>query len=76
LKAFFSAILPSGLVFHDLMLHEKNSSRWISFPAREYKDATGNKQYARFIEFTDRAVADRFRDAVLEALDRYLEEQP
>jgi hypothetical protein len=76
LKAFFTAILPSGLVFHDLMLHEKNSSRWISFPGREYKDAAGNRQYARFVEFVDRAAADRFRDVVLEALDRYREAQP
>jgi hypothetical protein len=58
------------------MLHEKNSSRWISFPGCEYKDAAGNKQYTRFVEFTDRAAADKFRDAVLEALDRYLGAQP
>jgi hypothetical protein len=51
------------------MLHEKNDSRWISFPAREWKDAEGNKQYARFIEFSSRKASDRFRDQVLQALD-------
>jgi hypothetical protein len=73
LKAFFTAILPSGLVFHDLMLHQKGEARWVSFPAREYKDAAGTRQFARFVEFVDRAAADRFKNAVLEAVDSYRE---
>jgi len=72
LKAFFTARLPSGLILHDLMLHQKGDARWISYPAREYTDTQGNKQYARFIEFASREAADRFRDTVLEALDQYL----
>jgi hypothetical protein len=76
LKAFFTATLPSGLVLDDLMLHQKGDARWVSFPGREYKDAQGNKQYARFIEFANREAADRFRNAMLEALDRYREAQP
>jgi hypothetical protein len=62
-------------VLHDLMLHERDGTRWISFPAREWKNAEGEKQYARFIEFSSRAVADRFRDEVLAALDKHLEGQ-
>lgn len=74
LKGFFSATLPSGLVFHDLMLHEKNGSRWISFPAREWTDQNGTKQYVRFIEFRDRETGNRFRDEMLAALDEHLAE--
>jgi hypothetical protein len=74
LKGFFTATMPSGLVFHDLMLHEKNAARWIAFPAREWVDALGKKQYARFIEFSNREASDRFRDQVLEALDKHLAE--
>jgi hypothetical protein len=74
LKGFFSATLPSGLVFHDLMLHSRDGARWIAFPAREWKDANGEKQYARFVEFSSRAVADRFKDQVLDALDKHLAE--
>jgi hypothetical protein len=55
------------------MLHERNGIRWVAFPAREWKDAEGNKQFARFIEFRDRATADRFRDAALQGLDRHME---
>jgi hypothetical protein len=76
LVGFFSATLPSGLVLHDLMLHERNGARWISFPAREWKDARGQRQFARFIEFSSRAASDRFRDAVLAALDKHLAEAP
>ena len=74
LVGFFSATLPSGLILHDLMLHDRNGARWVAFPSREWKDAQGEKQYARFIEFRDRPAADRFRDAVLDALDRHLEQ--
>ena len=76
LRGFFTATLPSGLIFHDLMLHQKGASRWIAFPSREWKDAEGNRQYARFVEFASRRVADRFRDAVLAALDKYMESLP
>jgi hypothetical protein len=68
LRAFFSATLPSGITIHNLALHEKGESRWIGLPAREWTDQQGTKQYAKLIEFLDRAVADRFRDEVLAAL--------
>lgn len=73
LRGFFSATLPSGLVLHSLMLHEKGESRWIGFPAREWTDNQGVKQFAKLIEFADRPTAERFRDNLLEALDKHLE---
>jgi len=47
LKAFFTATLPSGMVLHDLMLHERNGVRFTGFPARERTDQ-GERQTARF----------------------------
>jgi hypothetical protein len=73
LRAFFTATLPSGLVLHNLMLHEKDCSRWIGFPAREWTSEQGGKQFAKLIEFAARATATRFRDHVLAAIDRHLE---
>jgi hypothetical protein len=75
LVGFFSAIFPSGFVMHDLALHEKNGARWIGFPGRQWFNAQGEKQYAQFVEFSSRGAGDRFRDAVLAALDRHLETQ-
>jgi hypothetical protein len=74
LKGFFSATLPSGLILRDLMLHERNGARWISFWAREWADSGGVKHYAQLVQFTDRRTADEFRRDVLDALDRHLKE--
>jgi hypothetical protein len=72
LRGFFSATMPSGIVIHDLMLHEANGKRWIGLPARAYTDASGQQTYCRIVEFVDRTTADKFRDAVLSALDQHL----
>jgi DNA-binding cell septation regulator SpoVG len=73
LQGFFSATLPSGMVIHNLTVHEKNGSRWVGLPSREWTNNEGVKQYAVLIEFADRGTADRFRDNLLEALDQHLE---
>jgi hypothetical protein len=76
LRGFFSARLASGMVLHHLQLHEKSESRWVGLAAREWTDEQGVKQYAKLIEFCDRATADKFQGTVLAALDRYLETLP
>ena len=76
LRGFFSAELPSGMILHHLMLHESGETRWVGLPSREWMDSQGVKQFAKLIEFRDRATADKFRDAVLAALDRHLETLP
>jgi hypothetical protein len=72
LRGFFSATLPSGMVLHNLVLHQKGESRWIGLPARGWTNEKGEKQYAQLIEFVDRPTEHRFRDAVLAALDCHL----
>jgi hypothetical protein len=76
LRGFFSAQLPSGMVLHHLALHEKDETRWVGLPAREWTTTQGGKQYAKLIEFSSRDIADKFRDAILTALDAYLETLP
>ena len=76
LRGFFTAILPSGIVIHNLTVHEKGEARWIGLPSREWTNDQGEKQYAKLIEFADRRTADKFRDQVLEALERTLERLP
>jgi hypothetical protein len=70
LKGFFTLTLPSGLIIHDVALHERSGSRWISLPAREFIDKQGKKSFRPFLEFTDRGVAEVFREQALGALDR------
>jgi len=71
LRGFCTLRLPSGMIIERVMLHEKGDNRWISFPGREYTDEQGQKQFAGFIRFDNRAIADRFRDLVLDSLDRH-----
>ena len=76
LRGFLSVNLPSGMVIHNVTVHEKGEARWVGLPAREWTNDQGVKQYSNLIEFRDRATANKFRDAVLAALDRHLEQQP
>jgi len=73
LEGFLTVALPSGMILHDLTLHQRDEKQWIGMPAREWENNQGEKQYSRIIEFVDRAAADRFQVAVLEALTQYLE---
>jgi DNA-binding cell septation regulator SpoVG len=70
LCGFFSLVLVSGLIIHDVALFEKNGSRWVSLPAQKFIDQSGKTGYKQILEFTDRAASDRFRQQVLEAVDR------
>jgi DNA-binding cell septation regulator SpoVG len=72
LVGFFTVVLPSGLILHDLMLHQRDESRWVGFPSREWTDASGQRQYSRLVEFRDRRTADHFRDLIVAALDAHL----
>jgi hypothetical protein len=72
LRGFFSVNLPSGMVIHNLTVHEKGEARWIGLPAREWTNGQGVNQYAKLIEFVDRRTADRFRDEILSALAEFL----
>lgn len=72
----FTVHLPSGLIIHDVMLHQKETGRWIQFPSREWTNQQGERQFMRFIEFDSRERSDAFRDLTLSALDAHLEREP
>jgi hypothetical protein len=77
LCGFFTAHLASGLVLHELMLHERNGQWWLSYPSKPklgsdgvaLRDERGKVSYgAPLIEFSSRQAKDRFSALVLEAL--------
>jgi hypothetical protein len=63
LRGFFTIVTPSGLAIRGCSLHEKGGRRWINMPSREWIDKTSQKQYAKFIEFVNRTLLDRFSEA-------------
>jgi hypothetical protein len=70
LRGFFTISTPSGMVIHGGTLHRKGCSRWIGMPAQKFVKEDGSTSYTSVIKFVDRAMADKFRDAVLDAFDR------
>lgn len=72
LVAFVSLEMPSGLVIHNITLHEKNGSRWVSMPAREYQQKDSERTWMPLIEFADRDCRESFQQRALEAIDAYL----
>lgn len=69
LQGFFSVELPSGIRIHKCQLFEKNGKRWIGLPSEKFEGRDGQKKYTALVEFGNRDAADRFRDAVLSALE-------
>jgi hypothetical protein len=78
LQGFFNLRLASGLCINDPTLHEKNGSRWVSFPGKPLLDSDGRhrvdekKAYVAILEISDRATRDRFNAEALAAVDRML----
>ena len=77
LRGFFTTTLPSGLVLHELMLHERDDKWWISFPSKPMmgtdgialRDERSKVRYgAPLVEFASPQARNRFSDQVLEAL--------
>jgi hypothetical protein len=81
LQGFFNLELPSGMVIHDLTLHEQGNRRWVGLPGKPQLDedgqhrkdpATGKKLYAPVIEIRSRARRGSFTREALAAVDRML----
>lgn len=72
LQAFFSLELPSGMILNDCLLHQKNGSRWVNLPAREYAKPGGEKSWMPLIEFASKDARERFQAATLAAVDAYM----
>jgi hypothetical protein len=76
LRGFFSASLPSCLVFHEMTLHTRDGAWWIGFPAKPLlqdgaalRDENGKIRYSPpLISFTNRQARERFTEQVLAAL--------
>ena len=74
------------LTIDDVAVHQSNGKRWAALPARPQLDASrqvvrgddGKPKYVKTMFFDDRATADRFSAAVVEAVKGHMPkaEQP
>jgi hypothetical protein len=77
LVGFATIIIPElHLRIVDLVVHEKNESRWVNLPAKPQitregtvrRDENGKVTYLPVLEFADKATRDAFSTRAIEAL--------
>jgi hypothetical protein len=78
LRGFCTAHLPSGMILHEVALHQRNGAWWAS-PASKpmlskdgtaLRDEAGKVRYSPIVSFTDKQTRDRLSHAVVDALRR------
>ena len=78
LRGFATVTLPSGLTIRDVSVHASNGKHWASLPSKpiigtdgvaKRDETTGKIRYTPLLEWPDRATADRFSAAVIDAIE-------
>ena len=77
LRGFATVELPNGLTISDISVHLSHGKSWASLPSRPQlnsdgtarRDDAGKIAYAPVLKWRDRGLADRFSDAVVQAVE-------
>jgi hypothetical protein len=76
LRGFATVRLGRALKISDISVHNSNGKRWASLPSKPQisgdsvqKDANGKIRYVPILQWLDREAADRFSNAVIEAVE-------
>jgi hypothetical protein len=76
LRGFVRVRMPSGVIFHDVGIHQQGPTAWAS-PAskprldranQQMRDAAGKLLWLPLVTFETRELRDRFSGAIIEAL--------
>jgi len=72
LKAYVSVFIPSvGMEIRDIAVFQKDGEQWVRLPSREYENSEGEIKRTNIIAFPDKAVFERFSQALKTALHTY-----
>lgn len=63
-------------IIRDLTLFEKNGSRWVSMPSKQYTNQAGEKKYFSYCLFENPDVAKKFNEKILEEVKILLMKNP
>ncbi len=69
-------IIPWKLTMKDVVIFQKGNNRWVNLPSKEYQGDMGEKKYTEMLVFDNEAVKNRFRNQIMEAVDKYLNSNP
>jgi DNA-binding cell septation regulator SpoVG len=64
LRGFADLELDSGIIIHDLTLHEKDGKRWVGMPARSFTGNDGATKWTPIVEVAEHARASFQRQAL------------
>lgn len=78
LRGFCDVQLPNTLTIRDITVHAKDGRAWINLPGKPELDPTGAQKrdqygkalYKRVIEWPDKETANRFSQAVIQAIEQ------
>ena len=76
LRGFARVRMPSGMVLHDVAIHQKDTAAWASPASKpmlnrdgvQMKDAAGKGLWTPIVSFASRELRDKFSAAIIEAL--------
>jgi hypothetical protein len=58
----------AGLLIHDVCLHQKNGSTWVSLPGKPFQ-SSGETKWVPVVEFTDPPRKAEFQKAAVAAIN-------
>jgi hypothetical protein len=76
LRGFARVRMPSGMVLHDVAIHQKGEAAWANPSSKpqldrngqQMKDAAGKAMWAPIVSFGSRELRDKFSASVIDAL--------
>jgi len=69
LLAVADIVIPEWhLKIQGVAIFNKNGAKWVNLPQKTYQGSDGKTKYTDTMQWTDKGVEGRFRDAVLDAL--------
>jgi hypothetical protein len=72
LKGFASVLFSGGIKINDIKIFSRGDERWVNPPDLPFTRRNGETAYKPLIEFLTSEERDRFQNAVLDAVDRFL----
>ena len=75
LQGFADIFVPAwGVEIKGLSLFMKDGKRWITFPAKEYENTSGEKKFIPYINFQNKEYMYGFAKQTKEAIDKWCKE--
>lgn len=69
-------IIPWKMTLKEVRVFEKGAQRWVTLPSREFINSMNEKKYVELIAFDNEQVRNRFRQQVIDAVFKFLNDNP